>query len=185
MLETSRRLCGNTSVKIKPWFRLIVGMVLVHAGRAAEPEPVIPVAAQPLAANVSRLIDALDFLGAPLPGDLTLAGYAHRGAYPLIATALLAALFVLVTLRPGSETARSRGIKVLVTLWIAQNLLLVASTMCRTFDYIESYSLTVLRIAALILRATSSERPISGVMAPRISGMPARERSPSQSQFNW
>lgn len=88
--------------------------------------------------------------GAPLPGDLTLAGYAHRGAYPLIATALLAALFVLVTLRPGSDTARSRGIRVLVTLWIAQNLLLVASTIYRTFDYIESYSLTVLRIAALI-----------------------------------
>ncbi len=88
--------------------------------------------------------------GAPLPGDLTLAGYAHRGAYPLIATALLAGLFVLVTLRPGSETARSRGVKLLVTLWIAQNLLLVASTMYRTLDYIEAYSLTVLRISALI-----------------------------------
>lgn len=88
--------------------------------------------------------------GAPLPGDLTLAGYAHRGAYPLIATALLAGLFVLVTLRPGSETARSRGIRLLVVIWIAQNLLLVASTMYRTFDYIESYSLTELRIAALI-----------------------------------
>lgn len=88
--------------------------------------------------------------GAPLPGDLTLAGYAHRGAYPLIATALLAGLFVLVTLRPGSETARSRGIRLLVTLWIAQNLLLVASTAYRTIDYIEAYSLTVLRISALI-----------------------------------
>jgi hypothetical protein len=88
--------------------------------------------------------------GAPLPADLTLAGYAHRGAYPLIATALLAGLFVLVTLRPGSDTAQSRSIRLLVTLWIAQNLLLVASTMYRTFDYIESYSLTLLRIAALI-----------------------------------
>jgi hypothetical protein len=88
--------------------------------------------------------------GAPLPGDLTLAGYAHRGAYPLIATALLAGLFVLVTLRPGSATARSAPVRLLVTLWIAQNLLLVASTIYRTFDYIESYSLTVLRIAALI-----------------------------------
>ena len=88
--------------------------------------------------------------GAPLPGDLTLAGYAHRGAYPLIATALLAGLFVLATLRPGSDTARSRGIRLLVVLWIAQNLLLVASTIYRTFDYIESYSLTELRIAALI-----------------------------------
>jgi hypothetical protein len=88
--------------------------------------------------------------GAPLPGDLTLAGYAHRGAYPLIATALLAGLFVLVTLRPGSDTARSRGIRLLVVLWIAQNLLLVASTIYRTVDYIEAYSLTELRIAALV-----------------------------------
>ncbi|HTU12054.1 MAG TPA: DUF4173 domain-containing protein [Allosphingosinicella sp.] len=88
--------------------------------------------------------------GAPLPGDLTLAGYAHRGAYPLIATALLAGLFVLVTLRPGSDTARSGPVRLLVTLWIAQNLLLVASTIYRTFDYIESYSLTGLRIAALL-----------------------------------
>ena len=88
--------------------------------------------------------------GAPLPGDLTLAGYAHRGAWSLIASALLAGLFVLVTLRPGSDTARSRSVRLLVVLWIAQNLLLVASTVYRTFDYIESYSLTLLRIAALI-----------------------------------
>jgi hypothetical protein len=88
--------------------------------------------------------------GAALPAGMTLAEYAHRGAYPLIATALLAGLFVLVTLRPGSATAASRPIRLLVTLWIAQNLLLVASTMLRTFDYIEAYSLTRLRIAALI-----------------------------------
>lgn len=88
--------------------------------------------------------------GAPLPEGVTLAEYAHRGAYPLIATALLAGLFVLITMRPGSATAASRAIRLLVTLWIAQNLLLVASTMLRTFDYIEAYSLTRLRIAALI-----------------------------------
>ena len=88
--------------------------------------------------------------GAPLPGDLTLAAYAHRGAYPLIATALLAALFVLVTLRPGSPTAASPLVRRLVYAWIAQNVVLVASTMLRTADYIEAYSLTRLRIAALI-----------------------------------
>jgi Domain of unknown function (DUF4173) len=88
--------------------------------------------------------------GAALPDHVTLAEYAHRGAYPLIATALLAGLFVLITLRPGSATARSSAIRLMVTLWIAQNLLLVASTMLRTFDYIEAYSLTRLRIAALI-----------------------------------
>jgi len=91
--------------------------------------------------------------GAPLPEGMTLAEYAHRGAYPLIATALLAGLFVLVTLRPGAATAGSRPIRLLVTLWIGQNLLLVASTMLRTFDYVEAYSLTVLRISALIWMA--------------------------------
>jgi hypothetical protein len=87
--------------------------------------------------------------GAPLPEGVTLAEYAHRGAYPLIATALLAALFVLVTLRPGSDMPASGTVRRLVYLWIAQNVLLVASTMLRTFDYIEAYSLTRLRISAL------------------------------------
>jgi len=91
--------------------------------------------------------------GAALPEGMTLAEYAHRGAYPLIVTALLAGLFVLVALRPGSETAGARPVRLLVTLWIGQNLLLVASTMLRTFDYIEVYSLTRLRIAALIWMA--------------------------------
>jgi MFS family permease len=91
--------------------------------------------------------------GAPLPGDMTLADYAHRGAYPLIATALLAALFVLVTLRPGSEAGESPLVRRLVSLWIAQNVVLVASTMLRTLDYVEAYSLTRLRIAALVWMA--------------------------------
>ncbi|MET1110085.1 MAG: DUF4173 domain-containing protein [Allosphingosinicella sp.] len=91
--------------------------------------------------------------GAPLPGDMTLAEYAHRGAYPLIATALLAALFVLVTLRPGTPSAESPLVRRLVYVWIAQNIVLVASTMLRTFDYIEAYSLTRLRIAALVWMA--------------------------------
>jgi hypothetical protein len=81
---------------------------------------------------------------------MTLADYAHRGAYPLIATALLAALFVLVTLRPGTPTGESPLVRGLVYVWIAQNVVLVASTMFRTFDYIEAYSLTRLRIAALV-----------------------------------
>jgi hypothetical protein len=88
--------------------------------------------------------------GAPLPEGMTLADYAHRGAYPLIATALLAGLFVLVTLRPGSPTAASPLVRRLVYVWIAQNVVLVASTMLRTFDYVEAYSLTRLRIAALV-----------------------------------
>lgn len=86
----------------------------------------------------------------PLPDGMTLAAYAHRGAYPLIATALLAALFVLVTLRPGSSTANRPAIRCLVVLWIGQNLFLVASSIQRTLDYVDAYSLTRMRIAALL-----------------------------------
>src|SRR3546814_2069336 len=59
--------------------------------------------------------------GAALPGHVTLAEYAHRGAYTLIATALLAGLFVLVVLRPGEAATRSPRVRGLVVLWIAQN----------------------------------------------------------------
>ncbi|MBK6802651.1 MAG: DUF4173 domain-containing protein [Novosphingobium sp.] len=85
-----------------------------------------------------------------LPEGMTLAEYAHRGAYPLILTALLAALFVLVTLRPGSATAANPLIRRLVALWIGQNVVLVASSALRTLDYVDAYSLTRLRIAALL-----------------------------------
>lgn len=88
--------------------------------------------------------------GAGLPEGMSLSAYAHRGAEPLIATALLAGLFVLVFLRPGSTTAASRPIRILVTVWVIQNLFLVASTARRTIDYIEAYSLTNMRIAALL-----------------------------------
>lgn len=87
--------------------------------------------------------------GAALPDGVTLADYAHRGAYPLIATALLAAGFVLVASRPGSAGEASRAVRRLIVVWVAQNVLLVASSVLRTLDYIAAYSLTQLRIAAL------------------------------------
>jgi hypothetical protein len=91
--------------------------------------------------------------GAPLPEGVTLAEYAHRGAYPLIVTALLAGAFVLVALRPGAPAADDVLIRRLVYLWIAQNIFLVASSALRTIDYVEAYSLTRLRLAALIWMA--------------------------------
>ncbi|MES2445311.1 MAG: DUF4173 domain-containing protein [Pseudomonadota bacterium] len=102
---------------------------------------------------VFALQNVLDIIflwsGARLPGTITMADYAHRGAYSLIATVLVSALFVLTVLRAGSPAARNPAIRLLVALWIAQNLLLVASSILRTLDYIDSYSLTVMRIAAL------------------------------------
>lgn len=91
--------------------------------------------------------------GVKLPGEMTLADYAHRGAYPLLITALLAALFVLVALRPGSASVQNPLIRKLVMVWIGQNLFLVGSAALRTWDYVESYDLTRFRIAALLWMA--------------------------------
>jgi hypothetical protein len=88
--------------------------------------------------------------GAGLPSGMTLAQYAHRGAYPLIFTALLAAGFSLFFLREGSDSAARPSIRRLVGLWVAQNVLLCASSILRTLDYIQAYSLTSFRIAALL-----------------------------------
>lgn len=91
--------------------------------------------------------------GATLPDGVTLSGYAHRGTDALIVTALLAAIFVLVFLRTGSPLSANPTVRLLVYVWIGQTVLLVASSMLRTMDYIEAYSLTYLRIAALIFLA--------------------------------
>jgi len=88
--------------------------------------------------------------GAGPPSGITLAQYAHRGAYPLIATALLAAGFSLFFLREGSESAARPLIRRLVVLWVAQNVLLCASSILRTIDYVQAYSLTGFRVAALL-----------------------------------
>lgn len=78
------------------------------------------------------------------------ANYAHRGAYPLVATALLAAGFVLMAMRPGSATSRDKTIRTLIYLWVAQNIWLVISSILRLNLYVSEYSLTYLRVAAFL-----------------------------------
>lgn len=88
--------------------------------------------------------------GAALPDGLSYAAYAHRGAYPLIVTALLAAGFVLAALRPGSETSADPLIRRLVYAWVAQNIMLVISSILRLDLYVGIYALTYWRIAAFV-----------------------------------
>lgn len=88
--------------------------------------------------------------GGALPDGITYAGYAQKGAYPLIVTALLAALFVLISQNAGKEVAGSKTVQGLIYLWVAQNILLVVSSIYRTGLYVEVYALTYLRVAAFI-----------------------------------
>lgn len=88
--------------------------------------------------------------GATLPEGMNYSEYAHRGAYPLVAAALLAALFVVITMRPGGAGEQSSSIKWLVLAWVAQNVMLVGSSVLRLDLYVAAYSLTYWRVAAFI-----------------------------------
>ncbi|MGH1376370.1 MAG: DUF4153 domain-containing protein [Alphaproteobacteria bacterium] len=88
--------------------------------------------------------------GSALPEGISYAKYAHKGAYPLIVTALLAGLFVLITQGSKKEVSASKSIIQLTYLWISQNVLLVLSSIYRTSLYVEIYALTYWRVAAFI-----------------------------------
>ncbi len=88
--------------------------------------------------------------GAALPEGVAYADYAHRGAYALIAAAVLSAVFVLFAMRPAGAAEQMPVIRILVYIWIAQNILLVASAMQRLDLYVEVYALTQWRVAAFI-----------------------------------
>jgi hypothetical protein len=98
-----------------------------------------------------NLLDA-NFLwgGAALPDGITYAEYAQRGAYPLILTTLLAAAFVLIAMREGGGLGEDRVIRAMIYVWLLQNLALVISSILRTGLYVSQYSLTYLRLAALL-----------------------------------
>jgi hypothetical protein len=88
--------------------------------------------------------------GGTLPVGMTYAEYAQRGAQALIVTALLAGIFALIALRQGSESESNRLVRLLVYLWLGQNVFLVASAIERTLAYVAAYALTPMRLAALL-----------------------------------
>ena len=90
------------------------------------------------------------FGGAKLPAGMTYAHYAHRGAYPLVFTALLAGLFVVAAFKSGGAAQRSAWSRRFVYVWIGQNVFLLISTIWRLWLYVDAYSLTRLRVAAMI-----------------------------------
>ncbi len=88
--------------------------------------------------------------GVSLPVGMSYASYAHRGAYPLVATALLAGVFTLVT---RTMTGADLTLRILVYLWLAQNMFLVLTAAIRLHHYVNAYALTHLRLAAFIWMA--------------------------------
>jgi hypothetical protein len=88
--------------------------------------------------------------GIALPHGMSYATYAQRGAYPLMCTTLLAAAFVLIIYRNEKQQPTPSSITALVYIWVGQNIFLIVSSIMRTQLYVEQYSLTYLRLSALI-----------------------------------
>lgn len=97
---------------------------------------------------VQSLTDVTILLGgADLPEGMTLAEYAHRGAYPLLAAAVLAGVFALAA-RPF--LGERRLIRPLLMLWLVQNMVLCGAATLRLDLYVEAFGLTYLRLHAFI-----------------------------------
>ncbi len=88
--------------------------------------------------------------GTGLPEGMTYASYAHRGAYTLICTALLAAGFVLFAPRQGPHAPTPPQLRALVLLFTAQNVVLVGFCIHRLGLYVSAYALTYWRVAAFV-----------------------------------
>jgi hypothetical protein len=97
---------------------------------------------------VQTLLDAVYLWGrASLPEGMTAAEYAHRGAYPLLVTALLAGGFALAA-RPFAR--EDRRLRWLLLLWLGQNMVLTVSALLRLDLYVQEFGLTYLRLYAAI-----------------------------------
>ncbi|GGX41435.1 hypothetical protein GCM10007385_06230 [Tateyamaria omphalii] len=93
-------------------------------------------------------MDVLFLYGdAGLPDGISPAAYAHRGAYPLLVTALFAGLFAVVA-RP--YLAGRPVLRWLMLIWLAQTMALVVASVWRLDIYVDAFGLTRLRLAAYI-----------------------------------
>ena len=98
--------------------------------------------------GVQSMLDISILLGnGALPEGMTYATYAHRGAYPLMVTAVLAGIFAVAS-RPYLQ--EHNALQPLLILWVGQNIMLSFSAMLRLDLYIGEYGLTYLRTYASI-----------------------------------
>jgi len=144
---------------------LLIWPLIAPARPASEPAPMTSLRLPgPSAGSVARGLIVFNLIlsvqtamdaaylwgGATLPEGMTAAEYAHRGAYPLLVTALLAGLFALAARPFAAEDRRLRG---LLLAWLAQNVALTLSALLRLDLYVDAFGLTYLRVHAGIWMA--------------------------------
>lgn len=170
-IDLGRVLTRSAMLRVMFWIFVLIAIwpvIRVRAPRDWVPRPTVATVSAPVGRDgllgrvaVKRSLVLFNVLfaaqscmdlmylwgGATLPHGMTYATYAHRGAYPLMATALLAAAFVLMATRTSKS---DRIIRTLLLVWVGQNILLVISSIMRLNLYVAAYSLTELRLHAFI-----------------------------------
>jgi Domain of unknown function (DUF4173) len=145
---------------------------MVHATAAREPDPRWVLRCLLAFNAVFAVQNGCDLavlgLGMALPDGMSYASYAHRGAYPLLAAALLAAGFVLIAFRPGGSSESDRLRRGLVLAFLAQVTLLTIAALLRLELYLDAYGYTRWRLAALAWMALVAGGLV--LIAVRIAG---------------
>lgn len=81
-----------------------------------------------------------------VPQGVGYSDYVHQGVNSLIAAVLMAAAVLIVMFQQAPSVSRSRAMKALSLLWIAQNGALIASVILRLKLYVDAYQLSEQRV---------------------------------------
>jgi len=84
-----------------------------------------------------------------LPEGVNYSQFVHEGTWSLMVCALLAAAVLSLFFFQHRDICRARGVRILGSLWIAQNLILVAGVIFRVHLYINQWQLSLLRVYLL------------------------------------
>ena len=96
-------------------------------------------------------VDIFVFINQTLPEDFTLSQYLHQGFFTLILSMTLAIGLILYFFRGNINfTGDISTLKSAAYFWLAQNALLVITTLIKNFNYISMYGLTYKRISVIL-----------------------------------
>lgn len=91
------------------------------------------------------------YINPKLPANITLSDFVHQSIGAIIFSIVLALAFIIICFRGELNfLQKSKPIKYLIYVWIAQSCLMVISAMVRNNWYISSYALTYLRIGVYV-----------------------------------
>lgn len=99
---------------------------------------------------VANTLDALYLWShVHLPAGVGYSQYVHEGVASLVAAVLFSALLLAALFQQSESVSQSPLVKRLGYLWIAQNVVLIASVVLRLVRYIQAFFLTTQRVYAL------------------------------------